>query len=219
MIAAMLHHIRRTILDTLAITDSLRYGEIKPKDLDGNVFNYHLKGLIVDGLVQKSNEGDYSLTATGRNYIVHRYEDPTVTAHSIFLIVLRRGSEYLLRRRKVQPLVGYSGFIHGEPQAGVDIIQTAKERLFLKTGLENVELSVAGSALITQHHAGELQSFSSAVIIYGQTEEENVIEGDETGSNFWATLDGTEKLLPSCVDIVEMIERQERWMERSYVVE
>ena len=218
MIAAMLHHIRRTILDTLATTNSLRYSEIKPKDLDGNVFDYHLKGLIVDGLVQKSNEGDYSLTATGRNYIVHRYEDPTVTAHSIFLIVLRRGSEYLLRRRKVQPLVGYSGFIHGEPQAGVGVIQTAQERLREKTG-PKVDLSVVGSALITQHQADELQSFSNAIIIYGQTDEESVIEGDETGSNFWATLDEAEKLLPSCVDIVGMIERREGWMERSYVVE
>ncbi len=83
----MLHHIRRTILDMLAIAESLRYGQLKPKELDGNVFTYHLQGLISDKLIQKNAAGDYCLTHKGRDYIVHRYEDSAYSAHSIFLIV------------------------------------------------------------------------------------------------------------------------------------
>lgn len=214
--AAMIHHIRRSVLDKLATAESLRYAELKPKDLDGNVFTYHLKGLITDNLVQKNEAGDYRLTAAGRDYIVHRYEDPASCAHSIFLIVLKRQSEYLLRRRDVQPLLGYTGFIHGEPEAGTDIIQAASERLFKKTGIKDVLLSVVGSALITQYGDNELQSFSHATIIYGETSQDITIENDATGQNFWSTLDLAEKLIPSCADIVEMIDNKQTWLERSY---
>jgi hypothetical protein len=212
----MLHHIRRTILDELATAESRRYAELKPKDLDGNVFNYHLKGLIVDNLVQKNAGGDYSLTQQGRDYIVHRYEDQSQSAHSIFLIVLKRQSDYLLRRRDVQPLIGYTGFIHGEPEVGVDIIQTAEQRLYQKTGIKSVNLSVAGTALIAQYRADELQSFSHAVIIHGQTDQDVQVEKDATGHNFWADLSSAEKLLPSCAHIIEMIDNRQAWLERSY---
>lgn len=219
MIATMLHHIRRSILDMLATTESLRYSELKPKSLDGNVFNYHLKVLIVDKLVKKGEHGDYSLSQAGRNYIVHRYEDSILSTHSIFLIVLKRRSEYLLRRREIQPLIGYAGFIHGEPEIGVDVVHTAKERLCAKTGIKNVSLSVVGSALITQYRAEELQSFSHAIIIYGQTQDDIKIESDATGSNFWANLEIAKNLLPSCIDIVKMIDNQQTWLEKSYQID
>lgn len=212
----MIHHIRRSVLDKLATAESMRYGELKPHELDGNVFTYHLKGLMVDDLIKKSDEGEYSLTRLGRNYIVHRYENAAESAHSIFLIVLKRGDEYLLRRRDVQPLMGYAGFIHGEPEAGSSIIQTARKRLFDKTGLTNVALSVAGTALISQYQNEELHSFSHAVILFGDTESDIEIEKDATGHNFWSTLSEVDNLLPSCNDIVKMIENKQVWFEHSY---
>lgn len=217
--AEMLHHIRRSVLDQLATAESMRYGELKPKDLDGNVFTYHLKGLIVDNLVRKNETGDYLLTERGRDFIVHRYEDALLSAHSIFLIVLKRQSKYLLRRREVQPLIGYAGFLHGEPEAGVDVIQTAKKRLYTKTGMDNINLSIAGSALISQYRADELQSFSHAIILSGETEQDIETEGDATGSNFWDNLDTAQKLLPSCIDITNMIDNQQTWFEHTYRLE
>ncbi|MDB5184359.1 MAG: hypothetical protein JWN38_167 [Candidatus Saccharibacteria bacterium] len=197
----------------------MRYGELKPKDLDGNVFTYHLKGLMVDNLVHKNEAGEYSLTPAGRDYIVHRYENAALSAHSIFLIVLKRESRYLLRRRDVQPLIGYTGFVHGEPEAGVDVLQTAAKRLHDKTGMQAVELVIVGSALLTQYRSAELQSYSHAIIMCGETDQDLQIESDATGHNFWADLDSVEKLLPSCVDIVAMIDGKQPWLERSYELE
>lgn len=212
----MLHHIRREALDRLATAESLRYGELKPVGLDGNVFTYHLKGLIVDRLVRKSEGGDYSLTQAGREYIVRRFEDPMLSAHSIYLIILKRGSEYLLRSRIVQPLLGWSGFIHGEPLAGVDIIEGANKRLLDKTGIQGVELSVVGSALISQYLHDELQSFSHAVLIFGETDMDITINEDETGVNYWAELETADGLLPSSYDIVRAIQSRVAWFEESY---
>lgn len=212
----MLHHIRRAVLDQLATAETLRYGELKPSGLDGNVFTYHLKGVIADGLVQKSEHGDYSLTQLGREYIVRRYEHPTESAHCIYLMMLKRGSTYLIRTRKVQPLLGWSGFIHGEPEAGVGILESATKRLFEKTGIHGARLAVVGSALISQYVQGELHSFSHAVIISGETEQDILISEDETGKNFWSELENVERLLPSCVDVKDMIDQKVSWLEGSY---
>ncbi|MBC7546490.1 hypothetical protein H7171_01960 [Candidatus Saccharibacteria bacterium] len=214
----MIHHIRRSVLDKLATAEHMRYGELKPPDLGGNVFNYHLKGLITDSLVQKNDDGDYSLTHAGRDYIVHRYEDSALSAHSIFLIVLQRGSEYLLRRRAVQPLIGYTGFIHGEPEVGIDIAETAAKRLQDKTGINNVDLTVAGSALIAQYLGDELQSYSHTIILFGQTDQDIEIDSDSTGHNFWANVGTVNNTLPSCADIIKMIEDKQTWYEGFYTL-
>lgn len=212
----MLHHIRRSILDELATAESKRYGELKPKELDGNVFNYHLKALLADKFVAKTDSGDYCLTRLGRDYIVHRYEKSALSAHSIFLIVIKRGSEFLLRRRDVQPLIGLAGFVHGEPEPGVSVVESASKRLLAKTGIDGVELSVAGSALISQYRDGELQSFSHAVIIYGETQQELAVESDATGHNFWGDLAAADQLLPSCRDIAQTIEAGQTWLDKTY---
>jgi hypothetical protein len=79
-----------------------------------------------------------------------------------------------------------------------------------------VKLSIAGSALISQYINSELQSFSNAIIIYGKTNKNIKIESDSTGINFWSSLGSTEKLLPSCNDIIKMINEKQTWLEQSY---
>lgn len=198
----MLHHIQKAVLDSLATADSLRYGQIKPSELDGNTFGYHLKQLISENYIEKSADADYSLTSKGRDYIVHRYEDPTRSAHSIFLIVIRNTDRFLVRRRKVQPLLGKIGFIHGEPEPGVAVIETARKRLTAKTGID-MPLTLRGSAIIAQYLAGELQSYSHAIILYGETFEDITVSEDATGVNMWVDDFNDNDILPSCVDIVQ----------------
>ena len=210
-----MHHIQRTILDTLATRDSLRYSEIKPDELDGNVFGYHLKSVMTDHYVEKTNDGLYKLTAKGRDYIVHRYEDSSRSAHSIFLIVIKNGSEYLLRRRRVQPLIDYSGFIHGEPEPETSVTEAAMKRLFDKTGLA-VDLNICGSTLITQNVGGELHSYSHAIVLYGETSTSHITPSDESGEFFWGSLHEVKNILPSCHDILSMIESGDNWLEKSY---
>lgn len=211
----MLHHIQKSILDRLATAEYSRYAEIKPKDLDGNVFGYHLKQLISDKYVFKNVDGSYCLTQKGREYIVRRFENPTDTAHTIFLIVLKNNHRYLLRKRLVQPMLGYTGFIHGEPKPGENIEDTAKSRLLLKTGIETA-LKICGHALISQYKDDELQSYSHAIILYGQTTEEDIEVSDKTGENFWTDNLTIENILPSCQDILDMINDGEVWLEKSY---
>ena len=211
----MLHHIQRGVLNKLATASNLLYSEIKPNELDGNVFGYHLKSLMRDGYVTKKSDGSYSLLPKGREYIVRRYEDPLKSAHSILLIVVRNGENFLLRRRAIQPMLGCVGFIHGEPEPNLTVVEAAKLRILEKTGL-NLTPTVKGSALITQFIEGEIQSYSHAIILYAETDQTEIKATDETGENFWSSLEGVNNILPSCHDIIDMIERGDSWLEKSY---
>lgn len=202
----MLHHIQKSILDVLATVESARYSALKPKDMDGNIFSYHLKLLVIDHYVIKNTDGLYSLSEKGKDYIVHRYEDSLTQAHSIFLIVIRRGDEWLMRERLVQPLLGMSGFIHGEPVAGEPLNLTAARRLREKTGL-NVAMAVHSSGLITILRDDILESFSHAIILTGQTDQDFTIISDDTGCNYWAQMSDIQEvdILPSCPDIITLL--------------
>lgn len=202
-------------MDVLASAPSRRYGELKPPELDGNTFGYHLKMLLSEKYISKADDGSYELTAKGRSFIVHRYENQVYSAHSIYLIVIKNDASYLLRTRKVQPLLGYKGFIHGEPEHNRTVTESAKERLMTKTGLD-VHLEVKGSALITQFKDNDLQSYSHAVILYGETHQQHITENDETGKNGWSNLTDQKNLLPSCRDIIAMIDNGDTWLEKAY---
>jgi hypothetical protein len=206
----MLHHIQKAILDTLATSQSSRYSDLKPKDMDGNIFSYHLKSLTSDHYVDKNEDGLYALSQKGKNYIVHRHENTLLHAHSIFLIAIKRGDEWLMRERLVQPLLGMSGFIHGEPIANEPILETAARRLHEKTGL-CLTLSVHGSGLISILRDGDVESFSHAIILTAETNDDMTIYEDQTGRNYWlATTElRAATILPSCIDIIGQVARND----------
>jgi hypothetical protein len=202
----MLHHIQKNILDRLATLTTSRYRDIKPADMDGNIFTYHLRQLITDKQVIKNEDGTYALSPKGKDYIVHRYENSLTQAHSIFLIAIKCGNEWLMRERLVQPLLGMSGFIHGEPIAIEPLIETATKRLQEKTGLQ-VPLSVHSSGLIRIAHGSTIESFSHAIILTGETNDDITIREDPTGRNYWLAAADLAKddILPSCLDIVNLL--------------
>ncbi len=205
----MIHHIQRSIINVLAHKDPARYADLKPEDLDGNKFTYHLKQVVSAKLVDQNDDGTYSLTPHGRAYLVHRYEDSNESAHTIFLVVLRHGDKLLLRRRLVQPSNGFAGFIHGEPVSTKPLEESVKTRILGKTGLEISNIKVHASGFITMVKGGQPESFSHAIIISADTSTDELpIVRDETGENFWineSDIDTTENLLQSCPDILKLV--------------
>lgn len=211
----MLHHIQKSIIESLGFQSSLRYSELKPSDLDGNVFGYHLKQAILDNYVTRSEDGSYQLAPAGREWFIRRFENDTTSAHSNFLVIVKNGDSYLLRRRKVQPLLGKSGFLHGEPTPSMPTIEAARQRLKQKTGLI-IPLDVRASALIAQYQDDQLVSYSHAIILYGETTDDILISSDETGENFWSDSLGHDDILPSCSDIIELVASGRTWVELTY---
>lgn len=219
----MLHHIQRSVLDSLASVESAPYSKLKPIDMSGNSFTYHLKQLLIDAYIERTSTDEYRLTQVGRNYVVHRYENPTTQAHSIFLVALKVDSLWLLRERCVQPLLGYIGFVHGEPSADESLEATAQKRLQQKTGLA-AELEVRSCGLIKIYKDAKLQSFSHVVVLYGELsadEARDFTSRDETGKNLLAGIsaDSSLRLLPSCHDILVALKNNDPWFDLTYRIQ
>lgn len=218
----MRHPLQRSILNSLATAKTRRYSDMNIDKLDGNVFTYHLKQLLRDKLVQQNRDGSYSLTRPGKHYIIHRHEDPALSAHSIFLVIIRHRDMLLLRKRLVQPMIDYSGFVHGEPIAGEPIEQTVKSRVFLKTGLELHTINVHSSGLVQISVNNHLDTFSHVILITAEINDDQTLAlGDATGENFWineSKLNSVSQLLPSCLDLLEHSNTSRPWFYFDYTL-
>lgn len=221
----MIHHIQRTILDKLAMVESARFGQLKPDEMDGNMFTYHIRQLIAAKYVAHLPDGSYQLTQKGKTYIVHRYENESEQAHTILLLIVLRDDKVLLRKRLVQPLLGYGGFIHGEPDPHKPVEQSARERMLAKTGLA-VDFSVQASGLIRIIRKDILESFSHAIVLVGKTDINKLeIEQDQTGKNYWLDVDQLDKsddhqLIPSCKDILTVAtDSKAHWFDLTYTID
>jgi ADP-ribose pyrophosphatase YjhB (NUDIX family) len=184
----MLHHIQKNIMSTLVENDSVRFADLKPPAIDGNVFTYHLKQLVKDGYIEKMTDGSYTLTPTGKRLGINRHlkqDEITQQAHSIFLIATKNDDgAWLLRKRLVQPARGYIGFVHGEPEYNKPLLESAHNRLLHKTGLQ-AELEVIAQGYIRIFSGNELESFTHATLLVAHNPHGELLPKDATGENYW----------------------------------
>ncbi len=157
------HHIQKNIVYTLAFSDGMRFGELKPDDLENKAFDYHLKKVIKAGLVEKTSEGLYALTSEGKRVGKGALKKQTRMidrAYSTLLLAIRRSSDgaWLLMRRKSQPLIGLTGFMNASPVAGEKIVETAAQICREQTGLAG-EFVVHGGGYFRVYREGSLESF------------------------------------------------------------
>jgi 8-oxo-dGTP pyrophosphatase MutT (NUDIX family) len=150
------HHIQRDILDRLTHASSLRFSELKPDGMESNIFMYHLKQLMRDGYVQKTDEG-YLLTTAGLSYVdllSGENQRPRPQPKLIAILALHDAAgRWLLAERKIQPYFKTRMFPSGKQHRGETSAEHAVRELAEKTGLENNSLVRKGSAEILIHDA------------------------------------------------------------------
>lgn len=145
------HHIQRAILHTLMLHDHVRYSELKPHQLESNVFMYHLNQLIKQGLVEKSQDG-YRLTQDGKIYagrsnlasLKIRIQPKIIS----ILMVKREDGQWLLLQRKHQPNLNYAGFPSGKIHFGESLQDAAERELAEKATIYDVPLTLRGNMVM-----------------------------------------------------------------------
>lgn len=222
----MLHHnIQRKIIRSLAIHDSVSFTQLRPDHVESNAFAYHLKFLIKEGFVRKREDGDYELTALGKMLGINSHlstADWLKQAHAVFFITVfdpERG--WLVRRRKTQPMYGYVGFVHGEPNHTEPVTSTATSRFEEYNGL-HAKLEPRGYGYARFTSGDELQSFTTFTVFSAVEWSGKLREDTPTGHNYWATLEqlkGEPKLLPTMLPILEKLEEGDPfWLDLSFEV-
>lgn len=217
------HHIQRDILYKLVTSPTARFAELKPKDIDGNIFTYHLRQLIKNKYVEKSEDGSYHLTSLGKNIGINirlKSKELLEQAHSIFLLIIRNEKgEWLLRKRLAHPMYGKYGFVHGEPEARKSIYEAANDALGQRTGL-SAEFKPIGHGYITFLLDDEVESFTHCTFLEAYNLSGELIPVTGNGENTWLPEPdfASEDMIPSMTDIVEALRKKDDcfYVELSY---
>ncbi|MGH7196971.1 MAG: NUDIX hydrolase [Candidatus Saccharimonadales bacterium] len=157
-----MHQIQRFILKILTTNATARFAQLRPPRTDSNLFSYHLKVLLKEGLIEK-NEKQYRLSPRGLGYadrISMAKFEPRQQPKIMTMTVLRRsdGRIFLMRREK-QPFIGMltlpSGKVHLD-DAGVR--EAAQRELLEKLGLTGADISHKGDGYLRTYQGNELIS-------------------------------------------------------------
>lgn len=207
------HKIQLAILARLREHSPAKYGHLKPQRVEGNVFVYHLKALISQGIIKKVDDG-YTLTAEGHTYVDRLRSDGLgvrIQPRIVALIALRHeDGSYLLYRRQQEPYRGLVGFPYGKIHVGERIAESAARECEDKLGLE-IPLLHTGDAYVgvrskeTAKEGSELLMHTLFHVFTGSIHDKNFVNKDNL---FWAKPEevSPEEQIPGFREIANLIE-------------
>ncbi len=124
------HHLQREIHFQLSHADSLRFSELQPEGVENKLFDYHLKKTLRSGLIQKNDDGSYSLTPTGRRIGAGTLSRPSSTADKAYSLLLfglqREDGAWLLYERTSHPQINRVGLPQHRPDAHHSTLESAR---------------------------------------------------------------------------------------------
>lgn len=105
-----MHHIQKHILKTLCYCKWARFRDMKPRNVDSNLYNYHLKLLMKADMVEKVDGKGYRLSPDGLKFVDHvsiekfepRWQPKLLTK----VVSINSDNEILLWPKHKQPFIG-----------------------------------------------------------------------------------------------------------------
>lgn len=190
-----MHRLQQQIIYRLSMNSPLRYARLKPAEVEGNHFMYHLRKLLAEGLVEKK-EGVYELTPQGMLYVDKlslQTLEPRIQPKIVTQIAVQSGAEeWLLYRRRRHPFTGLIGFPYGKIHLGERIAEAAERELEEKTGL-SAQLTHVGDFYSTVLREGELISQMLCHMFVGENPQGRLREDSPIGECFWARIEDFEE--------------------------
>ncbi|HEU5121714.1 MAG TPA: NUDIX hydrolase, partial [Candidatus Saccharimonadales bacterium] len=172
---ALQHHIQKHIVTVLMYKKEARFSELRPAKIDTNLFTYHLKVLLKEGVIIKYDK-TYTLSSTGLAY-VDRVSTETTSIRrqpKIITMLLVQNSEgqLLLQQRTKQPYIDAWTLPYGKLHIEDHSIREAAEReVYEKLNLARQNLRHAGDCYIRVVTQGEILSTTLAHVFRFETDE------------------------------------------------
>ena len=206
------HHIQKTIVYKLAFCEGMRFSELKPEDLDNKLFDYHLKALIRDKLVEKNQVGLYKLTTEGQHIGVRALDKQFTAsdrAHSVVFLIIRsaKNGQWLLFKRLTHPLLNMVGLMHINPIPSDKILDTAKKELLHQTGLM-ANFSYVGNGFFKVFREKEVESFIHFVALAATSTKGQLRSNSQKGEYFWQadSTDIQNQILPTALEVIKQFQ-------------
>jgi ADP-ribose pyrophosphatase YjhB (NUDIX family) len=207
------HHIQKKLFNKLIGAESLRYSELKPKDIEANLFMYHLKELMKMGIVDKI-DGKYQVSKQGSNTATRfsiREQGMRIMPAAISVIALKaQDGQWLLYKRSRQPYIGSLGFPSGKVHLGDALQDAAYRELDEKCGYTRTEIKLAHRGvfnLVVHEPDTSLKNHIIGQIWYGVVSEKKEF-ANHAGQTFWAdwTNENYDEFIPGFKEIIEALE-------------
>lgn len=219
---AELHRLQTKVLRELSRHPTRRFSDMMSvTGLTSDDFKFHLRKLIRLRLVEKTEEGVYELSATGKE-LANRFDDdqhqPIRQPKLTTVVYLRRETadrkiQYLFQQRLRQPFYGYWGVI-GEPvRWGDNILEAAARGLLEQTNLTTDKLEIKGfyrQQDITE--ATDILLEDKLFIVVAATWKDGEPSGYPYAQNKWMTPEEAKSqpsIFDSCLAMLEVLESDE----------
>ncbi len=207
--------IQQHILIELVRHSRRRYSELRPDGVEGNLFLYHLDGLMKDKLVEKA-ERQYQLTAIGLRQVATlslvtgrtRQQPQVLTA----VVCRNEKGEYLLSRWRREPNMGLVSLPNGMVHYGKTLVEMAATELAEKAGLV-ADLGYKGLASVRAYD-GEVVDRHMLVHVFEGSEirpgREEELRPDVVES-FWAKPENFQPVeyMPGFYELLQMLKAGE----------
>lgn len=169
------HHIQQHIISVLMYQQYARFRDLRPPKTDTNLFSYHLKLLLRNGFVEKTDHG-YRLSQNGLMY-VDRVSTKKFSLRSqpkivTMLLIQNSDGDVLLQKRTKQPYINTWTLPYGkvhidDPSLKMAAIREASDKL----GLKNQPMQHAGDCYIRVKADGTILSTTLAHIFSFNTDD------------------------------------------------
>lgn len=189
-----IHPIQSAILVTLLFKMQARFSELNKLEVPSDQFNFHLKTLLSNDLIEKTDKGKYKLTNSGKEF-ANRFDTDSKSIErqakiSILICCLRKSkktTQYLMQQRLKQPYYGYWGFITGKVRLGESILEMAARELVEETGLKAVFQLVGIKHKTDYSEKDELLEDKFFFVVKANNPVGLLKETFEGGKNRWLT--------------------------------
>ena len=169
------HHIQKHILSHLMMNRFARFRDMRPPQTDSNLYSYHLKLLIKQGLVEKNDQG-YALTILGQVFVDRvnlTTTNRTLQPKIITMLIIQDGyGNILMYPRRRQPFMGLWTLPLGKVHNSDTSIHLAAQREVAEKISEDsmIDLRHAGDAYIRVRQGSEVFMSTLAHVFHGQTD-------------------------------------------------
>jgi len=174
------HKIQLYVINVLTHQKYARFIDMRPQKADTNLYSYHLKVLLRERFVVKTDQG-YTLDTQGLTY-VDRANAELINVHALpkvitMCVVQNSNGDILLTRHKRQPFID----LWTLPYENVHIDDTTVEKAARRgvcenLGMKNVELRQAGDCYI--RIVNDQQVIMSTLVHIFRFETDNIIPSE-----------------------------------------